>query len=227
MKFHFFFSIFSILFTAQDQFSVDLINLLFHRNLYNPQVLGVDIDRSLISKAWTYYAKEKKNLHFKAVNFMEGFDAEKFLDAGDSQKDGKDGQADSSTKVTKDDTDKKKEDISNIPTHFDLIFAFSITKWIHYQYHDAGVKYFLKKITSKLNPKGYFILEPQPWKSYKKKNHLTEEIKKTVAGIKFHPGQFQKFLIEECGMEFVKKLTPEGDLGNQGFDREILLFRKK
>ena len=100
------------------------------------------------------------------------------------------------------------------------------------------------------------MLEPQPWKSYKKKNHLTDEIKNTVKNIKFHPGQFEKFLTQEtsaggCGMELVKKFWGKDELqkdkskssgtpaksstssgtprpgGEIGFDREILIFRTK
>ena len=49
----------------------------------------------------------------------------------------------------------------------------SVTKWIHYHHGDEGIATFFRKVYAALRPGGIFILEPQPWKSYKKKQNLT------------------------------------------------------
>jgi 7SK snRNA methylphosphate capping enzyme len=52
----------------------------------------------------------------------------------------------------------------------------SVAKWIHLNYGDEGLQKVFKKIFDSLTPNGVFIMEPQPWKSYKKKRNLTEVI---------------------------------------------------
>jgi len=49
----------------------------------------------------------------------------------------------------------------------------SVTKWIHYHHGDDGIRRLFQKIFSALRPGGIFLLEPQPWRSYKKKQNLT------------------------------------------------------
>ena len=56
---------------------------------------------------------------------------------------------------------------------FDVIFALSLTKWIHLNWGDDGIKRFFKKVYHHLRPGGKFILEPQPFTSYSKKKRLT------------------------------------------------------
>ena len=75
----------------------------------------------------------------------------------------------------------------------------SVTKWIHYHHGDSGVRNLFRKVQRALKPggecsehvwslrvakllfysrcwrhvAGLFLLEPQPWRSYKKKQRLT------------------------------------------------------
>lgn len=51
--------------------------------------------------------------------------------------------------------------------------ALSVTKWIHLNWGDIGIKRFFKKVYRHLKPGGKFIVEPQPFSSYSKKKKLT------------------------------------------------------
>ena len=53
------------------------------------------------------------------------------------------------------------------------------------------------------------MLEPQEWGSYKKKRHLTREIRRTVAGIQIRPEHFESYL-EDLGFEAVDVIDPPG-----------------
>ena len=50
---------------------------------------------------------------------------------------------------------------------FGTISCMSVTKWVHLQGGDGIMERFFSKVKELLQPGGYFILEPQPWKSYK------------------------------------------------------------
>ncbi len=51
---------------------------------------------------------------------------------------------------------------------YDTILAFSVTKWIHLNYGDAGLMRFFRRIFNLLKPGGRLLLEPQPRSSYRK-----------------------------------------------------------
>lgn len=61
---------------------------------------------------------------------------------------------------------------------FDTILCLSLTKWIHLNWGDTGIRRLFKKVADSIRKGGLFILEPQDWKAYKKKKCLNEEFKK-------------------------------------------------
>jgi len=82
---------------------------------------------------------------------------------------------------------------------YDAIYCLSVTKWIHFNSGDAGVKKLFQKVFASLRPGGVFILEPQPWKSYKKKYAWQEDWKANYQKIELKPGLFKHHLVNEVG----------------------------
>jgi 7SK snRNA methylphosphate capping enzyme len=55
---------------------------------------------------------------------------------------------------------------------FDVISLFSVTKWIHLRHGDAGLAGLLANCAVLLREGGVLLVEPQPWKSYRKRRNL-------------------------------------------------------
>lgn len=50
--------------------------------------------------------------------------------------------------------------------------SLSVTKWIHLNEGDDGLRRFFERVHSVLQPGGLFILEPQEWETYAKAKRL-------------------------------------------------------
>lgn len=108
---------------------------------------------------------------------------------------------------------------------FDVILCLSVTKWIHLNWGDVGLRRFFHRVYRHLRPGGLFILEPQPWNSYSKRKKLTEAIYKNYFSIQLKPEQFSSFLTGEVGFSSYELLgTPNSS--SRGFQRPIYLFHK-
>ncbi|VDD86758.1 unnamed protein product [Enterobius vermicularis] len=83
------------------------------------------------------------------------------------------------------------EYLDAVKEEFDVILALSITKWIHINWGDDGLKRFFRRIYLHLRPGGKLILEPQDYKSYYKRAKLT--VSKTLSE------KLGEFLLKEVG----------------------------
>lgn len=68
---------------------------------------------------------------------------------------------------------KDETSLSKDVEQYDLILCLSMTKWIHLNYGDNGIKLTFKRLFNQLRPGGKLILEAHNWSSYKKKKKNT------------------------------------------------------
>uniref|UniRef100_A0A182RSV7 RNA methyltransferase n=1 Tax=Anopheles funestus TaxID=62324 RepID=A0A182RSV7_ANOFN len=121
----------------------------------------------------------------------------------------------------------KDESLINYDTQqYDLILCLSVTKWIHLNYGDMGLKIAFKRMFNHLRPGGKLILEAQNWASYKKKKKLTATIFENYKSIDFLPSRFHDYLLSpEVGFSHSFPLGIPRHL-SKGFRRPILLYIK-
>jgi 7SK snRNA methylphosphate capping enzyme len=79
----------------------------------------------------------------------------------------------------------------------DVIFCMSVSKWIHLNHGDDGIRTLFSKVHQMLNPGGLFVFEPQLWKSYSNKTDMTTKMQKIFKSIKFKPTQFNDYLLKD------------------------------
>ncbi|GMR36387.1 hypothetical protein PMAYCL1PPCAC_06582, partial [Pristionchus mayeri] len=116
--------------------------------------------------------------------------------------------------------------LETVEEEYDVILALSITKWIHLNWGDDGMRRFFKRCFASLHPGGRLILEPQHFSTYRKRSVMSEELKTNYRSIEFKPEDFEMYLLEECGFESVEHLTVTGAKA-KGFDRPIDVYVKK
>uniref|UniRef100_A0A1A9ZFS5 RNA methyltransferase n=1 Tax=Glossina pallidipes TaxID=7398 RepID=A0A1A9ZFS5_GLOPL len=111
--------------------------------------------------------------------------------------------------------------LANDMQQYDLILCLSVTKWIHLNFGDNGLKLAFKRMFNQLRPGGKLILEAQNWASYKRKKHLTAKILNNYNSIELFPNKFHEYLLSsEVGFSHSYTLGVPRHL-NKGFSRPI------
>eukprot|EP00842_Homolaphlyctis_polyrhiza_P001762 jgi/Hompol1/2587/HPOL_002960-RA len=109
--------------------------------------------------------------------------------------------------------------------YYDAILALSITKWIHLNWGDSGIKHFFRKCFNSLHSGGRLILEPQPFETYLKKSNVSNAMRRMHAKIRFTPDKFADYLTsKDIGFSSVSVL--DAGTGSHGFARPIYVFTK-
>jgi len=91
-------------------------------------------------------------------------------------------------------------------------FRFSISKWIHLNAKDEGLRLFFRRVHHCLKMGGIFVLEPQPWDTYSKARRMSEVLKKNANDLQLRPDGFGK-VIEELGFSLGQRLGVSGEGG--------------
>eukprot|EP01028_Stygiella_incarcerata_P005342 TRINITY_DN225_c0_g1_i1.p1 TRINITY_DN225_c0_g1~~TRINITY_DN225_c0_g1_i1.p1 ORF type:complete len:391 (-),score=127.34 TRINITY_DN225_c0_g1_i1:135-1307(-) len=108
--------------------------------------------------------------------------------------------------------------------YYDTIVCFSTTKWIHLNWGDDGIRRLFQRVSLMLRGGGHFIVEFQPWRSYKKRANISDETQKMFEGIRMRPADFPDVLKNDYGFEELEVLRVQHDM--KGFSRPIHIFRK-
>lgn len=120
----------------------------------------------------------------------------------------------------------KDELVERQKPFFDTIICLSVTKWIHCNYCDIGLKRFFKRIYNHLKPGGLFVLEAQPYDNYGRRRKLSDRLKANLYSIQFKPEQFDAYLLSpEIGFREIIYQT----IGRHecvGFRRPLKVFMK-
>jgi len=109
---------------------------------------------------------------------------------------------------------------------FDTICCFSVTKWVHLNQGDDGLKELFRVVYAMLGPGGRFVLEPQPWRSYKKKYWDSNDLMRSnYKAIQLRPKDFADYLTGTVGFRESEMMAmPKGV--ERGFRRPIYVFTK-
>ena len=107
-----------------------------------------------------------------------------------------------------------------------VILALSITKWIHLNHGDSGIKQFFKKCHSILQVNGILILEAQSFETYTKRSKSCREMAVNQAKMKLLPDMFEEYLINDVGFRNSEHLGIPEEQQVKGFQRPVIVFRK-
>lgn len=186
---------------------------------YEPKkIVGVDIDGNLINVARKnirrYLSKEKSSKFPVSMQLCYGplF-----------------GQESNDTKFPHNIAFRKEnwvplEEAKEVTEMFDVIMCLSVTKWVHLNWGDDGIKNLFKKMYQSIRPGGKLVLECQHWKSYARRKKLTPAIYKNYAEIQILPYEFPQYLQTIGFVDWQTIGTPFHT--QKGFRRPIWIFSK-
>lgn len=113
-----------------------------------------------------------------------------------------------------------------VSQEYHVILCLSVTKWVQLNFGDHGVKMMFQKMYKHLHPGGILILEPQPFKSYKRYKNLTPAIRRNYDAIQFFPDKFNDYLLSKDVGFSSSELIGDNLNEKAGFKRPIYLLTK-
>ena len=107
----------------------------------------------------------------------------------------------------------------------DVITCLSVTKHVHLQGGDAALLRLFRRVHRLLRPGGRFVLEPQPWRSYRKRKNASAESARHYAALRLRPPFVEVLLGPEVGFAAVEALGVPPDAA-EGYRRPVYCFVK-
>ncbi|CAK5085536.1 unnamed protein product [Meloidogyne enterolobii] len=123
------------------------------------------------------------------------------------------------------------DELEKVTEEFEIIFALSLTKWIHLNWGDVGIRRFFHRAFRQLKTGGRFVLETAPYKDYikhcnkKGSEKPPEEVLNNLSKIAFHPEEFTEYLLNNVGFNHHEELnTPQSK--HLGISGRLQVFYK-
>ncbi|KAL3148854.1 hypothetical protein ABBQ32_001728 [Trebouxia sp. C0010 RCD-2024] len=188
-------------------------------------MLGVDIDSELIKAACRALAKQRGEASSLHQRFMRHDASLQLADRPAAQRKAAAAAVRAYANVW-----FKCEDFASskhTPQSLDTILCLSVTKWVHLNQGDEGLKRLFAKVKEALVPGGWFILEPQPWRSYKqarRKQDMSAAPFGRLDLLQLRPEGFVEYLQQALGFVLVRELHVARS--SAGFNRPMYLFQK-
>jgi len=111
---------------------------------------------------------------------------------------------------------------------YDTVTCFSTSKWVHLHYGDRGLRLLFERVYACLRAGGLFILEPQPWSSYRKNAGVTADTLRNYAALQIRPADFEALLLDQVGFKSCEQLQKvHAHNESAGFKRRPLLLLTK
>lgn len=111
---------------------------------------------------------------------------------------------------------------------FDTIICFSLTKYIHFNYGDNGIRALINNCQQLLEDNGILIIEPNRSSSYRKLKFFSKVFSESFKNMNLLPENFSK-LITNSGARLLEKIKYENPLkkkiGKTSNKKEILVFK--
>lgn len=107
------------------------------------------------------------------------------------------------------------------PEPYDILLCLKLTKWVHLNRGDDGIRELFKKCFNILRPGGLLVLEAQEWVSYFCSKHLTPTARAMRWELKMRPDEFSVYLTSVIGFK------QAGHVGScPPLKRPLMLLRK-
>jgi len=181
-----------------------LVTLEVARRFDVTKVVGIDIDESLVTRAIHNLiasrsaSRNHENMTLAPVTFR----CENYAMSTPGVRGGSGANADLEASKYPATTDVKH----GAPP-YGVILMLSMTKWVHMNFGDDGIRRLFSRARDELRPGGVLVLEAQTYESYtkavkavKKMRHL-DSVYVPLKQLKLHPDEFSRVLTTDYGFE--------------------------
>ncbi|GIX80306.1 7SK snRNA methylphosphate capping enzyme [Caerostris extrusa] len=159
--------------------NVGHIALYIAKHLTPKFVTGIDIDERLIKRAQQKLCEEKNQNIASGSDFPQSFKNMygplcKLAVPSFAERDPE--YPDNVSFLEANYVPANEEELENQRGEYDTILCLRVTKWIHLNFGDEGLKLAFKRMFAQLRYGGHLVLEPQPWFTYAPSKKITVSI---------------------------------------------------